>query len=107
EQDEVLSPVRALRRAGHQVAVLHVLDPAERDLVAGARDALFVDPESERAVPAAAAEVRAAYRATVERALAEWRADLARAGVASELVSTDAPFGVPLRRAFAARQRLP
>ena len=51
--------------------------------------------------------MRAAYRDTVARALAEWRSELARSGVAYELVSTDAPFGVPLRRAFAARQRLP
>ena len=107
DAEEVIAPVRALRRAGHHVAVLHVLDPAERELIPGARDALFVDPESERAVPAAAADVRAAYRDTVARALAEWRGELARSGVAYEVVSTAAPYGVPLRRAFAARQRLP
>ena len=107
DPEDVLGPVRALRRAGHQVTVLHVLDPAERDLTPGAGEALFVDPESEHAVPAAVADVRAAYRDTVANALAEWRAQLARAGATYEIVSTDAPFGVPLRRAFAARQRLP
>ena len=107
EPEQVLGPVRALRQAGHQVVVLHVLDPAERDLAPGAGEALFVDPESALAVPAAVADVRAAYRETVVRALGEWRAQLARAGATYEIVSTDAPFGVPLRRAFAARQRLP
>jgi uncharacterized protein (DUF58 family) len=107
EPEEVLGPVRALRRAGHQVTVLQVLDPAERDLAASAGDALFVDPESERAVPASVADVRAAYRATVEQALGEWREQLARAGATHVVVGTDAPFGVPLRRAFAARQQLP
>jgi len=106
EPEDVLAPVRALRKAGHQVVVLHVLDPAERDLAA-AGEALFVDPETGAAVAAAPADVRAAYRATVRSAIAEWRAQLARAGATYELVSTDAPFGVPLRRAFAARQRLP
>ena len=28
-------------------------------------------------------------------------------GIGYEVISTDAPFGVPLRRAFAARQQLP
>jgi uncharacterized protein (DUF58 family) len=98
--------VRTLRAVGHDVTVLHLLDPAERDLSFGG-EALFVDPESGLEVPAAPVEVRAAYRATVENALAEWRGVLARAGAGYEVVSTDAPFGVPLRRAFAARQRLP
>ena len=58
-------------------------------------------------MPASVADVRAAYRATVVKALAEWREQLAGAGASYEVVSTDAPFGVPLRRAFAARQRMP
>ena len=107
EPEEVLGPVRALRGLGHQVVVLQVLDPAERDLSASAGEALFVDPETALAVPASVADVRAAYHDTVTRTLAEWRARLAAAGANYELVSTDSPFGVPLRRAFAARQRLP
>jgi uncharacterized protein (DUF58 family) len=95
--------VRALRAAGHDVAALHILDPAERELTASG-DALFVDPESGLEVPAAVAEVREAYRATVAAALDEWRATFARGGGRYETVMTDAPFGAPLRRAFAARQ---
>jgi uncharacterized protein (DUF58 family) len=95
--------VRTLRSAGHDVTVLHLLDPAERDL-SFAGDALFVDPESGLEVPAAAAEVRDAYRATVDAAVAEWRSVLAGAGAGYELFLTDVPFGVPLRRAFAARE---
>ena len=55
----------------------------------------------------AATDVRAAYRSTVEEVIAEWRDVLAATGVSYELVVTDQSFGVPLRRAFAARQRLP
>jgi uncharacterized protein (DUF58 family) len=103
---EVLKHVRALRFAGHHVAVLHIIDPSERELPF-AHDAVFVDPESEVEVPASIANVRAEYRATVEAALREWRQSFAAAGATYEPVLTDAPFGVPLRRAFAARQRLP
>jgi uncharacterized protein (DUF58 family) len=106
EQDDVEHAVRGLRAAGHEVTVLHVMDPAERDLE-GPGEAVFVDPETNETVPAAVAEVRSAYQATVQAAIAEWRAVLASAGASYELVMTDSPFGVPLRRAFAARQRVP
>ena len=98
--------IRGLRAVGHDVIVLHLMDPAERDLPSGG-EALFVDPESRLEVPASVADVRAAYRATVDEVIAEWRNTLASLGASYELVFTDAPFGVPLRRAFAARQQLP
>src|SRR5918992_2286479 len=98
--------VRGLRAAGHDVTVLHIMDPAERDLAVSA-EALFVDPETSLEVPASTADVRAAYRSTVDQVLSEWQTALAGAGVAYEVVTTNAPFGVPLRRAFAARQQLP
>jgi uncharacterized protein (DUF58 family) len=101
--EDVERALRALRAGGHDVTVLHLMDPAERDLsLAG--EAVFVDPESGLEVPAAVADVRDAYRTTVDAAIAEWRNTLARAGAVYELLTTDAPFGVPLRRAFSARQ---
>lgn len=106
EMDDVQRAMRALRAAGHDVTVLHVMDPAERELPSSG-EALFVDPESELLVPASIADVRAAYKNTVDEVIAEWRAMLGALGIGYEVISTDAPFGVPLRRAFAARQQLP
>ncbi|HEY4306787.1 MAG TPA: DUF58 domain-containing protein [Gemmatimonadaceae bacterium] len=103
---EVERAMRGLRAAGHDVTVLHVMDPAERDLPLSG-EALFVDPESELSVAASMADVRAAYRNTVDEVIHEWQSMLAGLGVGYEVVSTDAPFGVPLRRAFAARQQSP
>lgn len=103
---DVEQAVRALRASGHNVTVLHVLDPAELDLQS-IGDAVFHDPESGLEVPASTADVRAAYRATVDAAIAEWRALFARAGAGYVTVTTDSPFGIPLRKAFAARQELP
>jgi uncharacterized protein (DUF58 family) len=105
EPGEVERAIRLLRAAGHDVTVLHVMDPAERDF-GFAGEAIFVDPESGLEVPAAVSDVRGAYRATVDAAIAEWRALFSSAAVGYETVLTDSPFGVPLRRAFAARQRL-
>jgi uncharacterized protein (DUF58 family) len=97
--------VRALRAAGHDVAALHIMDPSERELTVTG-DAVFVDPESGLTVPAAVAEVREVYRATVAEAVMEWRATFAGGGGRFEPVMTDLPFGDPLRRAFAARQAM-
>ncbi|HEU4631873.1 MAG TPA: DUF58 domain-containing protein [Gemmatimonadaceae bacterium] len=98
--------LRELRAAGHDVTVLHIMDPAERDLSLSG-DAIYVDPESGLEVPATLADVRDVYRATVDDAIREWRRLCASADAAYATILTDAPFGVPLRQAFAARQRQP
>ena len=103
---DVERAIRGLRAAGHDVTVLHVMDPAERELPSGG-EAVFVDPESALEIAASVADVRAAYRDTVQEVIGEWRAMLSSIGAGYELIFTDAPFGVPLRRAFAARQALP
>ena len=103
---EVERALRGLRAAGHDITVLHMMDPAERDLLASG-EALFIDPETSQSVPASVADVRAAYRKTVDEVIAEWRAMLGSVGAGYEVIMTDTPFGVPLRRAFAARQLLP
>ena len=105
EPDEVTRAVRTLRAVGHDIVVLHVMDPAERDL-AESGDAKFTDPESGDQLAARGSDVRDAYRATVETVIGEWRERFAGAGAFYEVVSTDAPFGTALRRAFAVRQAL-
>jgi hypothetical protein len=106
DPESVVMTVRGLRHAGHQVVVMHVLDPAELDLPQSS-EALFVDPESGVEVAATVADVRAAYQATVREAIIEWRRALSAYGASYEPVITDAPFGVGLRRAFSARQEAP
>jgi uncharacterized protein (DUF58 family) len=102
--DEVLPALRGLRAAGHDVTVLHIMDPVERDFSLTG-EARFTDPESELDVPAAAADVRAAYRATVDEVIAEWKDALGALGAGYELVLTDQPYSIPLRLAFGARER--
>jgi len=103
---DVERAVRGLRAAGHDITVLHLMDPAERDLPSGG-EAVFVDPESRLEIAASIADVRAAYRQTVDEVIGEWRTMFSSIGASYELIFTDAPFGVPLRHAFAARQALP
>jgi uncharacterized protein (DUF58 family) len=104
--DAALPALRGLRAAGHDVTVLHVMDPAERSFTL-AGEAQFADPETELAVPASGADVRAAYDRTVATVIDEWRTALGAMGARYELVLTDQAYAVPLRRAFDARQRRP
>jgi uncharacterized protein (DUF58 family) len=104
--DEAIPALRGLRAAGHDVVVLHVMDPAERHFTLSG-EARYADPETDLAVPAAGADVRAAYDSTVATVIDEWRRALAAMGARYELVLTDEPYSAPLRRAFAARQRRP
>src|ERR1044071_9027628 len=67
DMPDVERALRGLRAAGHDITVLHIMDPAERELQASG-EALFVDPETALAVPASVADVRVAYRNTVEEA---------------------------------------
>lgn len=104
--DAAMPALRGLRAAGHDVQVFHVMDPAERHF-SHAREARYADPETELSIPASGADVRAAYDATVAAVIEEWRAALGAMGAGYEVVLTDRPYAVPLRRAFDARLRRP
>jgi uncharacterized protein (DUF58 family) len=106
DEEKTLGALKVVRAGGHGATVLHVMDPSEHDLDL-ANEAIFVDPERGKQLAATAADVREAYKRTVDTAIAEWRSRLAALGVGYEVVFTDQPFGVPLRKAFASRQRLP
>ena len=104
--DQMESSLRVARAAGHQVTVLHIMDPSELELDTRG-EAIFYDPEGTLEVTATVSDVRKAYAKTVAHAIEEWRLRLAALGAGYEMIRTDSPFGVPLRKAFATRQRLP
>ena len=84
-----------LRSRRHQVVVLHVLDPAERDFpYEGLR--LFEDPEAGERVLSDANVVAAAYREELQRFLDEVRRGCRQVGVGYHLAYTDAPPAEPL-----------
>ena len=94
-----LRALRFLRHRGHQVLVLHVMDPDEVEL-RGPAEARYEDPESGQAVVLRPADWAEAYARTVRAAVAEWRAACRRRGIAYERVTTDTPFGLALRQAL-------
>ncbi len=94
-----LTALKFLRHRGHQVLVLHVMDPDEVEL-RGPAEARYEDPETGDAVVLRPADWADAYARTVKAAVAEWRAACRRRGIAYERVTTDTPFGLALRQAL-------
>jgi len=97
ERELTLTALRYLRHRGHQVVVLHLMDPAEREL-AGPPEVRFRDPESEVSLVVRPRELARAYRDTVQREIVAWRAACRRHGIAYHDIMTDQPFGLALRR---------
>ena len=58
--DQMEQALRVARAAGHQVTVLHIMDPSEMELDARG-EAIFYDPEGTLEVTATVSDVRQAY----------------------------------------------
>ena len=96
-----LKALRFLRHRGHQVFVLHIMDPGELTL-AGPAEARFEDPETRAAVVLRPRDWAAAYQQTVRNVIGEWRLACRRHGIGYHRVTTDTPYGHVLREALAA-----
>ena len=104
DRELALTALRFLRHRGHQVLVLHVMDPGEVTL-RGPAEARFEDPETRAAVVLRPRDWAAAYEETVAGVVSEWRAACRRHGIAYHRVLTSAPFGDVLREALALPRR--
>ena len=91
-----LTALRYLRHRGHQVIVIHLMDPAEAEL-SGPPEVRFRDPESAASLVVRPRELARAYREAVAREIAAWRTACRRHGIAYHHVTTDMPFGTALR----------
>jgi len=104
DREAALTALRFLRHRGHQVLVLHVLDPAEITL-AGPVEARFEDPESRESVILRPADWADAYADTMRRVTHDWNAACRRFGIGYHQVLTSSPLGDALREALAAPRR--
>jgi len=104
DRDLALKALRFLRHRGHQVLVLHLMDPAEVAL-GGPAEARFEDPETRAAVVLRPRDWAGPYGETVRHVVQEWRLACRRHGIAYHRVTTDTPYGVVLREALAPSPR--
>lgn len=88
--DEVTAAIKALRVAGHDIAVFHVLDPDEIDFPYS-RSARFIDLETGRAVTADPLALKRAYKRNVEKFIAGHEEFCRRNGVDFAAAVTSEP----------------
>jgi uncharacterized protein (DUF58 family) len=100
ERELALRALKFLRHRGHQVIVLHIMDPAELDL-GGPAEARFEDPETGASVTLRPRDWAGAYRETVAGVVSAWRRSCRSSGMAYHQLTTDTPFGLALRRILA------
>src|SRR5256885_80537 len=96
DRELALTALRYLRHRGHQVIVLHTMDPAEAEL-SGPPEVRYRDPESAASLVVRPRELARAYQATVRREVDAWRTACRRHGIAYHHILTDMPFGMALR----------
>jgi uncharacterized protein (DUF58 family) len=92
-----LLALRFLRHRGHEVVVLHIMDPAETAL-SGPAEARFVDPETGDAVTLRPRDWAPAYGATVDAVVEGWRRACREQGIQYHRITTNTPFALALRR---------
>ena len=105
DRDLALKALRFLRHRGHQVLVLHLMDPAEVELD-GPAEARFEDPESREGIVLRPRDWAEAYRTTVTGVVQAWRRECRRRGIGYARLTTDTPFGIALRGALVQAARL-
>lgn len=103
DSDPLFRALRMYRHRRFEVILFHLLDPAERDLPAGAAFR-FLDPEGPATVSAAPADVRAAYRERLEAHAEGIRRGAAAVGCEYERLHTEVPYAEALRRFLQMRE---
>jgi len=105
EPDRVVSALGPLRDAGHDVVVMHILDPAERNFPFDDA-ATFEDVESGMRVPVVPARMRGDYQRLVSDHLAALTRRLGEARVDHVFVDTSQPLDAILFDYLLRRERM-
>jgi hypothetical protein len=105
EPERVAQAVRPLRFRGHDVAVFHVLDPAEIDFPFD-EAASFEDLESGDRLPVVPEALRGEYRALVQAHIAELGRLFTDSRIDYALFNTSVPLDHALFHYLATRERL-
>jgi uncharacterized protein (DUF58 family) len=105
EPDGTRRALHYLRHRGHEVIVLHLMDPGEKELPP-AGDAVYFDPETGEELRTSSASLRTEYAVAVQAAIDEWRSECRGMGADYQLLMTDTPLGVGLGHLLQKRARL-
>jgi uncharacterized protein (DUF58 family) len=105
EAGDVLNAFKHFRHRGHEVLVLHILDPQER-LFGFGSDAVFRDMETGEELPTQPWHIRDAYREAFQAFLDRYRHECLESNIDYVLLDTSTPFDTALLEYLNKRKRM-
>ncbi|HYM21454.1 MAG TPA: DUF58 domain-containing protein [Candidatus Kapabacteria bacterium] len=106
EPQEIITSLKLLRHAGHEVISFQVLDPVERTLALGASDATIYDLESGDFIKTQPYQLQESYKTAVSNYLEELCTSLAAEQIDHVVLETTTPFDRALTEYFYKRQMI-
>lgn len=104
DADEIITSLKLLRHAGHEVIVFHVLDPVERNFALDASDATIIDMETGETLKTQPYQLQEAYKKAMADHIEKLRHELTNERIDYLLIDTSVTFDVPLREYLYKRQ---
>jgi uncharacterized protein (DUF58 family) len=95
--DEIISSLKLLRHAGHEVIVFQVLDPIERNFALDTGDVTIIDMETGETMKTQPVQLQREYQRAMERHCTKLHDELTREHIDYVLIDTSVSFDVPLR----------
>ncbi len=105
DPESIISGLKHFRWDGHEVIVLHILDPIERTF-AFSRDARFRDMETDERIVSQPWHLREAYQEEMDKYLEQIKAGCRNNGVDYALFDTTQPYDFALMEYLNKRKRL-
>ena len=106
DADEIITSLKLLRNAGHEVIAFHVLDPVERTLALGVSDATIFDSESNESIKTQPYQLQAAYTEAMHEHTEKLKNALAAERIDYLLLDTTEPFDKALKEYLYKRQMM-
>jgi uncharacterized protein (DUF58 family) len=104
EESEIITSLKLLRHAGHEVIVFNVLDPVERNLALGVSDATLIDIETGESLKTQPYQLQASYQKAMGDHIENLRSALTGERIDYLLLDTTEPFDKALREYLYKRQ---
>lgn len=106
EPDEIITSLKLMRNAGHEVIAFQVLDPIERTLALSASDATIFDLETGESIKTQPYQLQESYKQAFEEFLSSLNHSLAAERIDHLVLETTTPFDRALTEYYYKRQMM-
>jgi len=106
EPEEIITSLKLMRNAGHEVIAFQVLDPIERTLALSSSDATIFDVETGESIKTQPYQLQTSYKAVFEEFLNNLTHSLAAERIDHLVLQTTTPFDRALTEYFYKRQMM-